>query len=178
MRSWCTSLFRWYIFSLGDQGSWFKVQDRLLHDLDIRCWIVCKFRALVSGNSVRIELFWFNVCCRFVRMIPMISFIFEVIGPTYGKHFIVLFWSAFGFVLGLSQLGVTHFMLRVMWFLEADLVKDSFCWCRYIRLIWLIILLGVISEGSLCERICKFDEYFGALVSDRVVLHSRMTNQL
>ncbi|XP_057818665.1 protein COFACTOR ASSEMBLY OF COMPLEX C SUBUNIT B CCB4, chloroplastic isoform X3 [Cryptomeria japonica] len=61
-----------------------------------------KFRAPVSSNSVRAELFWSNVCCGFVRMISVINFVFEMIGPTYGKHFIILFQFAFGFVIRLS----------------------------------------------------------------------------
>ncbi|XP_057818659.1 protein COFACTOR ASSEMBLY OF COMPLEX C SUBUNIT B CCB4, chloroplastic isoform X2 [Cryptomeria japonica] len=61
-----------------------------------------QFRAPVSSNSVRAELFWSNVCCGFVRMISVINFVFEMIGPTYGKHFIILFQFAFGFVIRLS----------------------------------------------------------------------------
>lgn len=84
------------------------------------------FRGRVSGNSVRAELLWCNVCCRFVGLILVIGFVLEVIGLTYGKLIIFVLWFVFGFVDRLSQLSDTCFMLRVMRFLEADKINDPF----------------------------------------------------
>lgn len=49
-------------------------------------------------------------------MILVIGFEFEVVGMTCVNHLINLLRSACGFVIGLSQLLITCFMLHVMWF--------------------------------------------------------------
>lgn len=60
-----------------------------------------KIEGPVSGNSVRTELFWCNACVEILGLILVISFVFEVIGPTYMKLFMFPFRSTYGFFNGL-----------------------------------------------------------------------------
>lgn len=125
----CISWFWLFNFGCSDKGIWLEVWGSLFCDLSIQCWFMREIEDPVYKNSARTKIFWCNVCYRIFGMVSMMDFMFEGIGLTCMRLFIILFRSTYGFVDGLSWL--IGYMFHV-------------AWCGFWKPTWeLIYLVGV-----------------------------------
>lgn len=141
MRIVCISWLCLHYFGCGNRSRQFEVWGRLFLNPSNRRWFMSEIEGPVSDNLGRTELFCYNVWFKIFGMILVIGFVFEECGKTYINSFIIFCGSAYGFVDSLSWHVGTRFMLHVMRLLEVDMRNDLFCLCKYIRSIWLSILI-------------------------------------